>query len=52
MKMIILQIVLLVLAVLFLLMAGGEKEKFNRVFDGATGIILFILLYSTLINGG
>lgn len=52
MKMIILQIVLLVLAVLYLLMAGGEKDRFNRASDCVTGVALFIMLYVSIMNGG
>jgi hypothetical protein len=52
MKLIVLQITLLVLAILYLCMGAGEREKFCRASDLIIGVSLFILLYVSIICSG
>lgn len=52
MKLIVLQVIILILAILYLLIGQGEREKFHRVSDLIIGVSLFILLYVTILCGG
>ena len=52
MKLIVLQIAVFIFAVMYLLIAAGEKEKVGRIIDMVVGVGLFILLYVTILIGG
>ncbi|MBR5359733.1 MAG: hypothetical protein IK123_02485 [Lachnospiraceae bacterium] len=52
MKLIVLQVTVLILAICYMLIGAGEKDKIGRITDLVVGMALFVLLYISILLGG